>query len=514
MAEAQSVVLVPLLAEGELIGLLGAADKPGGFTDGDVQILSTFAGPVATFLRSRQSFDRQRRQAARFERLAALVGDMAAVSGRAKLLELTVRRVQRDLGYERVAFHAPGADGTLAAESEAGSAQAPPDPEALRWALRLASPLEASRSETSTELAVPVRAGEHALGVLTDLEGPPRGLRRGGDEPPLDAGRPARPRAAPRRERGGDRAHRPPDGDAVRPGAGDRGPAGPAGALRPRHRGGGPPDQGRPQLGVPLRRSRGGAAPLRGLGARAGRVPRAGAHVPPGRGHRRPRGPRPAAGARERGGAARGLRAARQPGGEDPVRAPHPLRSGAGRHRALRRPQRHAPSRVPPLHQRRPRVPDALRRPALDRGRELGGLRRGARAPRAARARQRRAARVGGDAVPGSHPRRRGAEDPGGVPPLPGRDAGARGGLLPRGRRGGPGPARRGLGRRRHAGGAGGARAARAPDGRRRARARRASPRRRRGRAAPSRCRSSPGRRSRRCSTSRATGRGPSTAAR
>ena len=36
MAEADSVVLVPLLAEGELIGLLGAADKRGGFSDGDV----------------------------------------------------------------------------------------------------------------------------------------------------------------------------------------------------------------------------------------------------------------------------------------------------------------------------------------------------------------------------------------------------------------------------------------------------------------------------------------------
>ena len=55
------VPLRVLSAEGELIGLLGAADKPGGFTDGDVQILSTFAGPVATFLRSRQSFERQRR---------------------------------------------------------------------------------------------------------------------------------------------------------------------------------------------------------------------------------------------------------------------------------------------------------------------------------------------------------------------------------------------------------------------------------------------------------------------
>jgi len=166
LAEAESVVLVPLLAAGELIGLLGAADKPGGFTDADVQILSTFAGPVATFLRSRQAFDRQRRQAGRFERLAALVGDMAAVSGRARLLDLTVTRLQRDLGYEYVAFHAQGADGLQEAEAEAGSVETPPKPEALRWALRLSAPLEASPSETAAELAVPVRAGGHALGVL------------------------------------------------------------------------------------------------------------------------------------------------------------------------------------------------------------------------------------------------------------------------------------------------------------------------------------------------------------
>jgi signal transduction histidine kinase/DNA-binding response OmpR family regulator len=173
LAEADSVVLVPLVAEGELIGLLGAANKPGGFSEADVQILSIFAGPVATFLRSRRTFDQKRRQAAHFERLAALVGDMAAVSGRARLLELTVRRVQRDLGYERAAFHAPKPDGTLAVEAEAGAPGAAGDPEALRWALRLAAPLEASRSETATELAVPVRAGDHALGVLTVLRGRP-----------------------------------------------------------------------------------------------------------------------------------------------------------------------------------------------------------------------------------------------------------------------------------------------------------------------------------------------------
>jgi len=166
LAQAQSVVLMPLLAAGELIGLLGAADKPGGFTDADVQVLSSFAGPAGTFLRSRQIFDRQRRQAARFERLAALVGDMAAASGRGRLVELTLQRVQRDLGYEHVAFHTPSPDGSLVVESAAGSAPADPSPEALRWAMRLSEPLEASRSDVAAELAVPVRAGGHALGVL------------------------------------------------------------------------------------------------------------------------------------------------------------------------------------------------------------------------------------------------------------------------------------------------------------------------------------------------------------
>ncbi len=176
LAEAQSVVLVPLVAEGELIGLLGAADKPGGFTDGDVQLLSTFAGPVATFLRGRQSFDRERRQAARFETLAALVGDMAAASGRARLLELTVQRVQRDLGFEHVAFHAAGPEGGLLVECEAGGPALLAQPEAVRVALRLTGPVEVARDERAAALAVPVRAGERALGVLT-VTAPGRGER-------------------------------------------------------------------------------------------------------------------------------------------------------------------------------------------------------------------------------------------------------------------------------------------------------------------------------------------------
>jgi signal transduction histidine kinase/DNA-binding response OmpR family regulator len=174
LAEAKSVVLVPMFSEGDLLGLLGAADKPGGFTDSDVQLLSIFAGPVATFLRSRHIFTRERRHASRLERLAALVGDMASVSGRHRLLDLTVARIHKDLAYERVSFHAPKDGNGLELQGEAGEGSGTsPDPEALRWALRLSAPLEVSRTDRVSELAVPVRAGDLALGVLVVSRRPP-----------------------------------------------------------------------------------------------------------------------------------------------------------------------------------------------------------------------------------------------------------------------------------------------------------------------------------------------------
>src|SRR5262245_24944008 len=43
LSDAQSVVLAPMISEGTLIGVLVAADKPGGFSDADVQLLSLFA---------------------------------------------------------------------------------------------------------------------------------------------------------------------------------------------------------------------------------------------------------------------------------------------------------------------------------------------------------------------------------------------------------------------------------------------------------------------------------------
>jgi signal transduction histidine kinase/DNA-binding response OmpR family regulator len=167
-AEADSVVLVPMLAERTVLGLLVAANKPGGFTDRDVQLLSIFAGPAASFLRGRQVFIQQRRHAGRVERVSALVGEMATITGRAALLQLTVSRVQQDLGFERVAFYAPEEDGGQRLEAEAGSADVPAagtDRELLKWAGRGAKPLPGGDG-SAAELAVPVRAGDESLGVL------------------------------------------------------------------------------------------------------------------------------------------------------------------------------------------------------------------------------------------------------------------------------------------------------------------------------------------------------------
>jgi signal transduction histidine kinase/DNA-binding response OmpR family regulator len=175
LAEVDSVLLVPLVSEGKVRGLFAAANKPGGFTDGDVQLLSVFAGVAANLLRSRDIFNRERRHAARLERLAALVGEMAAASGRARLVELTASRIQKDLGCARVAFYRPEDKDGVRLECEAGSARPsdlPPEEELLRFAVRSATALPAAPHGLAAELAVPVRAGEHVFGVLDVLRTP------------------------------------------------------------------------------------------------------------------------------------------------------------------------------------------------------------------------------------------------------------------------------------------------------------------------------------------------------
>ena len=175
LCDLETIVLVPMLSEGQVLGVIAAANKPGGFGDNDVQLLSTFAGAAGAFLRGRQVFDAQRRHAARLERLSALAGEMAAARGRAKLVDLATTRIQRDLGFTRVSFFSADPEGEPRLLAEAGRGE-PPDPagtsERRRWALRSSTPLKGPVRPDATELTVPVRAGDLVLGVLDAMRSP------------------------------------------------------------------------------------------------------------------------------------------------------------------------------------------------------------------------------------------------------------------------------------------------------------------------------------------------------
>lgn len=164
VAGIEQALLVPMLAEGRVLGVIAACNKPDGFDDDDAQVVSIFAGPAATFLRNRQIFEQQRRQATRQEVTARLMGAMAATHGRGALVETVVGGLRRGHGYARVAFHALRGD-ELAIELEAGSAAGGGDAEWLRWAVHGQRPLRTPQASRHA-VALPVRAGTRALGVL------------------------------------------------------------------------------------------------------------------------------------------------------------------------------------------------------------------------------------------------------------------------------------------------------------------------------------------------------------
>lgn len=156
-----SVVLVPMISEGEVLGVLGAANKPEGFSDADVQLLTVFAGPAATFFRSRALFERERAHAKRLERLSSLSVEMVAVSSRTGLVDLVVSGVLSDLACQQVLFYGAFGDGDFRLEFTAGEpfVASSGDEEIIRWALRSSTPLPGPGGTEGADLAVPVRAG-------------------------------------------------------------------------------------------------------------------------------------------------------------------------------------------------------------------------------------------------------------------------------------------------------------------------------------------------------------------
>jgi signal transduction histidine kinase/DNA-binding response OmpR family regulator len=165
---AESLLLVPMVAEGRVLGVIVAANKPGGFTDADGQLLSIFAGPAATFLRSRQIFEQERRHAARLESLSELTREMAGATSRAPLLSLATNRIRQDFECERAAFFVAGPEDRVEKEAEASedTAALESNPELVRWVLRGGRPLRSAEADAAAELALAVRAGDEVLGAL------------------------------------------------------------------------------------------------------------------------------------------------------------------------------------------------------------------------------------------------------------------------------------------------------------------------------------------------------------
>ncbi len=163
--QADSIVLVPMLSEGSPLGILVAANKPGGFTEDDVQLLTILAGPAATFLRSRKIYEAQGRHAAQLEGLPALLGAMAGSTLPGPLLDLATSLLEKRLGYSAVGFYAPAEDDGSHIELRAGTPPPGPavDQERLLWAMRGGVAL---LSSDCADLAVPVGAGELSQGVL------------------------------------------------------------------------------------------------------------------------------------------------------------------------------------------------------------------------------------------------------------------------------------------------------------------------------------------------------------
>ena len=409
-----------------MLGLIVAANKPGGFTDDDVQLLSIFAGPAASFMRSRQIFDapaaarRAPRARGRAGRRHGGHAEAPAAARPAVATRLQQRpRLRRTWPSTRAAeagrleLRGAGAGdsrpsaGTLELVALGRCAAGPPA--ALAGAAPRPPSSRSRCARASTPWACWTCAG--AAGAAF------------GDEEvePALAPSPASWRWRCRRRRAWPTTERlaAADGDALRPGPGDGGPARPAGALRQGDRGGGPPHPRRPRVGRSASSPRDGVLQLFAAWAREPRAePYALPRLPPRRGHRRPRGARPAAGHGQRRRQRPELRAERtNPVARHPVRARSPTSTRSGRHRALRRAERHAAARGRP-----PSPSDDLEYLTRFAGQLSIAVANSmafaarARAQRAARPRQHAAARDRGQPVARAHPGDRGAPHPRGLP--------------------------------------------------------------------------------------------------
>ena len=144
MAEAQSVVLVPMLSEGEVLGLIVAANKPGGFTRRRRAAPLHLRGP-GRVVPAQPPDLRPAAPACRAPRARGHPGRRHGGGGgpHARCSSSPSRRMHADLGYDRVGLPRAGQDGALGSRPRRASGRPlSADPEAAA----LGAPARARRS--------------------------------------------------------------------------------------------------------------------------------------------------------------------------------------------------------------------------------------------------------------------------------------------------------------------------------------------------------------------------------
>ncbi|MBI1801465.1 MAG: GAF domain-containing protein, partial [Chloroflexi bacterium] len=99
----QSEVAVPLIARGEVIGVLDVeSDKPDQFAESDVVLLSTIGDQVAQAIANSRSYEAEQRRASQLTIIARVGREITSLLDLHELLDRAVRLISDGFGYETV----------------------------------------------------------------------------------------------------------------------------------------------------------------------------------------------------------------------------------------------------------------------------------------------------------------------------------------------------------------------------------------------------------------------------
>jgi signal transduction histidine kinase len=153
---------VPLLFGGEVLGMLGVANREGGYSMEQERLLSIFANQVAVAIRNARLYEQQRDMIGRLQQLRSLVEQ----SERDRLLEDERRRIAQEL-HDRVAqtFFSIGLTANAALETPSSNGD-----DSLRGALGAVRALSSEGAEQMREaIFALIRAEVHDRGLVQAL---------------------------------------------------------------------------------------------------------------------------------------------------------------------------------------------------------------------------------------------------------------------------------------------------------------------------------------------------------